>query len=137
MRLELPSGLWAASRTSELIVGVVRGGSVWFLSRMARHRLGVENIDLYKRGRFVLEAKQGSEQVAPKDEFQLSEKPKKTKKSTAVRGTEPEAATHLGQAAIARPEPSECEGHSRTGGQTRAAGEVARSHELRQGGNVR
>ena len=46
-------------------------------------------IDLYKRGCFVLEAKQGSEQVV-KDEFQLtaadSQAPK-AKKGTAVRGT--------------------------------------------------
>lgn len=47
----------------------------------------IGRIDLYKRGCFVLEAKQGSEQTAPKDEFQLSDKPKKTKKGTAVRGT--------------------------------------------------
>ncbi len=47
----------------------------------------IGRIDLYKRGCFVLEAKQGSEQAAPKDEFQLSDKPKKTKKGTAVRGT--------------------------------------------------
>ncbi len=43
-------------------------------------------IDLYKRGCFVLEAKQGSEQV-PDDEFELAAKPAKLKKGTAVRGT--------------------------------------------------
>jgi len=44
-------------------------------------------IDLYKRGCFVLEAKQGSEQAEATDEFQLSARPKKTKNGTAVRGT--------------------------------------------------
>ena len=44
-------------------------------------------IDLYKRGCFVLEAKQGSEQTAAADEFQLASKPKQTKRGTAVRGT--------------------------------------------------
>ena len=44
-------------------------------------------IDLYKRGCFVLEAKQGSEQATDDDPFGLSSKPKKTKKGTAVRGT--------------------------------------------------
>ena len=43
-------------------------------------------IDLYKRGCYVLEAKQGSEQLVNADEFQLAA-PKKTKKGTAVRGT--------------------------------------------------
>ncbi len=44
-------------------------------------------IDLYKRSCFVLEAKQGSEQAAARDELQLVSAPKKTKKGTAVRGT--------------------------------------------------
>jgi len=43
-------------------------------------------IDLYKRGCFVLEAKQGSKE--PSDDIpQLSSTPKKLKKGTAVRGT--------------------------------------------------
>lgn len=49
----------------------------------------IGRIDLYKRGSFVLEAKQGSEQVVP-DEFQLNPDDKKknrAKKGTAVRGT--------------------------------------------------
>ena len=44
-------------------------------------------IDLYKRGCFVLEAKQGSEQATDDDPFKLVAKPTKTKKGTAVRGT--------------------------------------------------
>jgi hypothetical protein len=45
-------------------------------------------IDLYKRGCFVLEAKQGSEQIEASDELKLSAAPKKkTKRGTAVRGT--------------------------------------------------
>jgi hypothetical protein len=47
----------------------------------------VGRIDLYKRGCFVLEAKQGSEQATDDDPFELLSKPKKTKKGTAVRGT--------------------------------------------------
>lgn len=49
----------------------------------------IGRIDLYKRGTFVLEAKQGSEQTV-KDEFQLTaadSKTPKAKKGTAVRGT--------------------------------------------------
>ena len=47
-------------------------------------------IDLYKRGSFVLEAKQGSEQTTgdDSDELKSSDAPKKkTKRGTAVRGT--------------------------------------------------
>ena len=47
----------------------------------------IGRIDLYKRGCFVLEAKQGSEQATDNDPFELVAKPKKTKKGTAVRGT--------------------------------------------------
>jgi len=47
----------------------------------------IGRIDLYKRGCFVLEAKQGSEQTTNDDPFELVAKPKKTKKGTAVRGT--------------------------------------------------
>ena len=46
----------------------------------------IGRIDLYKRGGFVLEAKQGSEQPV-EDEFELAAKPAKRKKGTAVRGT--------------------------------------------------
>ena len=49
----------------------------------------IGRIDLYKRNCFVLEAKQGSEQISP-DEFQLTAAGVKTpraKKGTAVRGT--------------------------------------------------
>ena len=46
----------------------------------------IGRIDLYKRGCFVLEAKQGSEQPA-EDEFELAAKPAKRKKGAAVRGT--------------------------------------------------
>lgn len=42
-------------------------------------------IDLYKRGCFILEAKQGTEQAA--DELTLSSTPKKLKKGHGVRGT--------------------------------------------------
>ncbi len=42
-------------------------------------------IDLYKRGCFILEAKQGTEQTA--DELQLSTTPKKLKRGHGVRGT--------------------------------------------------
>jgi hypothetical protein len=47
-------------------------------------------IDLYKRGSFVLEAKQGSDQDTDeeRDAAKLREKPKRKKKGTAVRGTE-------------------------------------------------
>lgn len=44
-------------------------------------------IDLYKRGCFVLEAKQGSDQEAPEQFDLVPETEKKTKKGTAVRGT--------------------------------------------------
>ena len=48
----------------------------------------IGRIDLYKRGCFVLEAKQGSEQTADDPDFALSAGPKKkTKRGTAVRGT--------------------------------------------------
>jgi hypothetical protein len=48
---------------------------------------GTGRIDLYKKGAFVLEAKQGSEKTA-KDEEQLALLPAKpTKRGTAVRGT--------------------------------------------------
>ena len=47
----------------------------------------IGRIDLYKRGCFVLEAKQGSEQTTNDDPFELVARPKKTKKGTAVRGT--------------------------------------------------
>lgn len=47
----------------------------------------IGRIDLYKRGCFVLEAKQGSEQATDNDLFELVAKPKKTKRGTAVRGT--------------------------------------------------
>ena len=47
----------------------------------------IGRIDLYKRGCFVLEAKQGSEQATDDDPFELVAKPKKMKKGTAVRGT--------------------------------------------------
>ncbi len=46
----------------------------------------VGRIDLYKRGCFVLEAKQGSQQPV-EEEFELAAKPAKLKKGTAVRGT--------------------------------------------------
>ncbi len=46
----------------------------------------IGRIDLYKRGCFVLEAKQGSQQVV-EEEFELTAKPAKLKKGTAVRGT--------------------------------------------------
>ena len=45
-------------------------------------------IDLYKRGCFVLEAKQGSEQAEAANELRLSDAPKKKhKRGTATRGT--------------------------------------------------
>jgi len=48
----------------------------------------IGRIDLYKRGCFVLEAKQGSEQTTDDPDFALSAGPKKkTKRGTAVRGT--------------------------------------------------
>ena len=50
----------------------------------------IGRIDLYKRGCFVLEAKQGSEQteIDADDELKLTSAPKKkTKRGTAVRGT--------------------------------------------------
>lgn len=43
-------------------------------------------IDLYKRGCFVLEAKQGSDRSDP-EPFALAPRPKKARKGTAVRGT--------------------------------------------------
>lgn len=46
----------------------------------------IGRIDLYKRGCFVLEAKQGSQQPV-EEEFELTAKPAKLKKGTAVRGT--------------------------------------------------
>ena len=46
----------------------------------------IGRIDLYKRGCFVLEAKQGSQQPV-EEEFELAAKPAKLKKGTAVRGT--------------------------------------------------
>ena len=48
----------------------------------------IGRIDLYKRGCFVLEAKQGSEQTEADDTLKLSAAPKKkTKRGTAIRGT--------------------------------------------------
>jgi hypothetical protein len=48
----------------------------------------IGRIDLYKRGCFVLEAKQGSEQTGDEPDYTLSSEPKKkTKRGTAVRGT--------------------------------------------------
>ena len=48
----------------------------------------IGRIDLYKRSCFVLEAKQGSEQVEADDTLKLSASPKKkTKRGTAIRGT--------------------------------------------------
>ena len=48
----------------------------------------IGRIDLYRRGCFVLEAKQGSEQTEADDTLKLSAAPKKkTKCGTAIRGT--------------------------------------------------
>ena len=48
----------------------------------------IGRIDLYRRGCFVLEAKQGSEQTEADDTLKLSAAPKKkTKRGTAIRGT--------------------------------------------------
>ena len=44
-------------------------------------------IDLYKRGCFVLEAKQGSDQAA-EEAFALAAKPRRLRRGTAVRGTQ-------------------------------------------------
>jgi type I restriction-modification system DNA methylase subunit len=48
---------------------------------------GTGRIDLYKKGAFVLEAKQGSEKTQTDAQFSLLAEPKPTKRGTAVRGT--------------------------------------------------